>query len=287
MSPGRLSLRALNRATLARQLLLGRAALTAGEAVRHLAGLQAQAPLAPYVGLWTRLAGFRQQQLKDLLTERVVVRAHLMRNTVHLVDARDYVRFRPLYQPLLDRDLAGHFGRNLAGVDLAELAAVAAAQLGETPLTRLDNQPGCARDPAVHPAEPGGPGRRRGRGGAASRLRRPRDRYPRCTFCPGSFGLNNRPRAATGRPGIYGRGMDDKEIMAHIDELIQTEHELRRQLAAGELSSQDERDRLRSAEEALDQCWDLLRQRRARREFGENPDDAIVRPASEVEGYQQ
>ena len=287
MSSGRLSLRALNRATLARQLLLDRATLTAGEAVRHLAGLQAQAPLAPYVGLWTRLAGFRQQQLKDLMTERVVVRAHLMRNTVHLVDARDYVRFRPLYQPLLDRDLAGHFGRNLVGVDLAELAAVAAAQLGETPLTRLDHQPGCPRDPAVHPAEPGGPGRRRGRGGAASRLRRPRDRYPRCTFCPGSFGLNNRPRAATGRPGIYGRGMDDKEIMAHIDELIQTEHELRRQLAAGELSSQDERDRLRSAEEALDQCWDLLRQRRARREFGENPDDAIVRPASEVEGYQQ
>jgi len=81
--------------------------------------------------------------------------------------------------------------------------------------------------------------------------------------------------------------MDDKEIMTHIDELIQTEHELRRQLAAGELSSQEERDRLRSAEEALDQCWDLLRQRRARREFGENPDDAVARPASEVEGYQQ
>ena len=81
--------------------------------------------------------------------------------------------------------------------------------------------------------------------------------------------------------------MDDKEIMTHIDELIQTEHELRRQLAAGELSSQEERDRLRSAEEALDQCWDLLRQRRARREFGENPDDAVARSASEVEGYQQ
>ena len=81
--------------------------------------------------------------------------------------------------------------------------------------------------------------------------------------------------------------MDDKEIMAHIDELIQTEHQLRGQLAAGELSSQEERERLRSAEEALDQCWDLLRQRRARREFGENPDDANVRPASEVEGYQQ
>jgi hypothetical protein len=81
--------------------------------------------------------------------------------------------------------------------------------------------------------------------------------------------------------------MDDKEIMAHIDELIQTEHQLRSQLATGELTSQEERERLRSAEEALDQCWDLLRQRRARREFGENPDGAMARPVSEVEGYQQ
>ena len=80
--------------------------------------------------------------------------------------------------------------------------------------------------------------------------------------------------------------MDDKEIMAHVDELIQTEHELRSQLATGELSSQEERERLRSAEEALDQCWDLLRQRRARREFGENPDEASEQ-AGEVEGYQQ
>ena len=81
--------------------------------------------------------------------------------------------------------------------------------------------------------------------------------------------------------------MDDKEIMAHIGELIETEHQLRRQLASGELSSQEERERLRSAEEALDQCWDLLRQRRARREFGENPDEVMARPVGEVEGYQQ
>jgi Protein of unknown function (DUF2630) len=81
--------------------------------------------------------------------------------------------------------------------------------------------------------------------------------------------------------------MNDKEIMAHIGELIETEHTLRRQLAAGELTSAQEREQLRSTEEALDQCWDLLRQRRARREFGESPEDAIVRPASEVEGYQQ
>jgi len=95
----RLSLLALNRATLDRQLLLRRPAMTAQQAVGHLGGLQAQAPLAPYVGLWTRLAGFRQQELKDLLTERAVVRAHLMRNTVHLLTAGDFLTFRPLCCP--------------------------------------------------------------------------------------------------------------------------------------------------------------------------------------------
>ena len=81
--------------------------------------------------------------------------------------------------------------------------------------------------------------------------------------------------------------MNDKEILGHIDELIATEHELRAKLAAGEITSQAEHDQLAAAEAALDQCWDLLRQRRARREFGENPDDAQVRPVSEVEGYRQ
>ena len=138
LTQGRLSPRALNRAALHRQLLLGRAPLTALQAVRHLAGLQAQAPLAPYVGLWTRLAGFRHEELKELITERAVLRAHLMRNTVHLVDAGDYLRFRPLYQPVLARHLAGNFGKNLIGVDLAELAAVAADLLGQTPLTRVE-----------------------------------------------------------------------------------------------------------------------------------------------------
>jgi hypothetical protein len=81
--------------------------------------------------------------------------------------------------------------------------------------------------------------------------------------------------------------MDDREIMARISDLITTEHDLRGQLARGELSSEQERDRLRSAEQALDQCWDLLRQRRAKREFGESPEGAAVRPVTEVEGYQQ
>ena len=81
--------------------------------------------------------------------------------------------------------------------------------------------------------------------------------------------------------------MDDKEILSHIHELIQTERELRAKLADGKLSSAEEHARLQETEVALDQCWDLLRQRRARREFGEDPGVAAVRPVSEVENYQQ
>ena len=95
------------------------------------------------------------------------------------------------------------------------------------------------------------------------------------------------PQSRTRHRTAYLRHMDEKEIMARISGLIETEHELRAQLADGSLSSEQERARLRSAEEALDQCWDLLRQRRARQEFGESPDGAEVRPAAEVEGYQQ
>jgi len=81
--------------------------------------------------------------------------------------------------------------------------------------------------------------------------------------------------------------MDDKEILGRIDELIKTEHELRSRLAAGELTTDEEHGELKAAEEALDQCWDLLRQRRARREFGEDPADAKARSVSEVEHYWQ
>jgi hypothetical protein len=81
--------------------------------------------------------------------------------------------------------------------------------------------------------------------------------------------------------------MDDKEILGHIDELIKTEHELRTRLAAGELTTDQEHAELKATEEALDQCWDLLRQRRARREVGEDPGDAEARPVSEVEDYWQ
>jgi 5,10-methylenetetrahydrofolate reductase len=81
--------------------------------------------------------------------------------------------------------------------------------------------------------------------------------------------------------------MDDKEIFRTIGDLIDTERDLRSRLAAGELTSDQEHEQLRAVEEQLDQCWDLLRQRRARREFGEDPSGSAARPASEVEGYLQ
>jgi Rad3-related DNA helicase len=80
--------------------------------------------------------------------------------------------------------------------------------------------------------------------------------------------------------------MDESEIIGRIDELIAEEHALRAR-AVGQGLSAEERQRLERLEGRLDQCWDLLRQRRARAEFGENPDQARARPISEVEGYRQ
>ncbi|MFD2471949.1 DUF2630 family protein [Amycolatopsis silviterrae] len=75
-------------------------------------------------------------------------------------------------------------------------------------------------------------------------------------------------------------------ILGRIDELIAEEKELRGRAIGVGLSS-DDRERLRRAEEELDQCWDLLRQRRARIEFDDDPDEASVRSVGEVEGYRQ
>ncbi|GAB3923408.1 DUF2630 family protein [Kribbella albertanoniae] len=78
---------------------------------------------------------------------------------------------------------------------------------------------------------------------------------------------------------------DDNNIFTKIDALVAEEHELRNKRAAGEIGDGEERDRLKALEVELDQCWDLLRQRRAKREFGEDPETAEARPASTVEGY--
>jgi hypothetical protein len=78
---------------------------------------------------------------------------------------------------------------------------------------------------------------------------------------------------------------DDGEVLGRIHELVDAEHALRERFGRGEITTDDEHAQLRSLEQQLDQCWDLLRQRRARATAGQDPDDAEVRPASEVEGY--
>ena len=95
--------RVLNRATLARQLLLERSAdARALEVVELLAGLQGQDPELPYVGLWNRITGFRTDDLTTLLSDRTVVRATRFRGTQHVLATTDYVWMRPLLQPMLD-----------------------------------------------------------------------------------------------------------------------------------------------------------------------------------------
>ncbi|MFD6435640.1 winged helix DNA-binding domain-containing protein [Streptomyces venezuelae] len=118
-----LDTRTLNRATLARQLLLDRADMPALDAVAHLCGLQAQEPQEPFVGLWSRLRAFEQGALSDLLVERRVVRTHLMRRTVHLVTADDALAWRTRHDPMLRQRVLGVYRRELDGVDLGELAA--------------------------------------------------------------------------------------------------------------------------------------------------------------------
>jgi hypothetical protein len=114
--------RALNRALLARQLLLERVSMPALDVLEHLVGLQAQAPGPPYVGLWSRLEKFDPAELSDLILNRHAVRIALHRGTIHAVSARDALTLRPLLQPLFDRwvrQLAPRLGgvshRSMAG----------------------------------------------------------------------------------------------------------------------------------------------------------------------------
>ena len=81
--------------------------------------------------------------------------------------------------------------------------------------------------------------------------------------------------------------MDDSDILARIREMVGAEHELRRQMQDNPDQVSDGAARLRDLEESLDQCWDLLRQRRAHREFAQDPDESRTRPRQQVEGYLQ
>jgi len=132
---GLLSRHALNRALLARQLLLRRWNLPAVEAIERLVGMQAQAPEPPYVGLWTRLVNFRSDELADAIVDRRAVRIVLMRGTIHLVSARDCLALRPVVQPVLDRGLRANYGRRIADADLDQIAAAGRTLVEQRPRT--------------------------------------------------------------------------------------------------------------------------------------------------------
>ena len=81
--------------------------------------------------------------------------------------------------------------------------------------------------------------------------------------------------------------MDDRQILGRIRSMVETERDLRDQLAKGTISGEEEKVLLQDLEVELDRCWDLLRQRRALRDADDAPTKAATRPANEVEGYRQ
>jgi hypothetical protein len=113
----------LNRALLARQMLLVRARMPIEPAVRHLVGLQAQRPDPPHIGLWSRLAGIRHTDIDELIDSRKLVRVAAHRATVHLLTAQDALELRPVVQPALDRELTAPAFKSLRWVDLAAVVA--------------------------------------------------------------------------------------------------------------------------------------------------------------------
>jgi hypothetical protein len=130
-----LSRRALNRATLDRQLLLHRSDMPVVKAVEHLVGLQAQTTHTWYVGMWSRLADLRPEEVGDLLTTRQLVRIALMRSTIHLVTVGDARGLRPLVRPVIERSTFTNFGKRLVGVAEEDLVAAARALLDAKPRT--------------------------------------------------------------------------------------------------------------------------------------------------------
>jgi hypothetical protein len=132
-----LSLRALNRALLARQHLLVRAALTPAKALEHLLGLQAQVPRSPYFALWSRLRDFAPEDLERLIERKRAVRMPLMRGTLHLMSARDALVMRPAVQPVLTRILntGSPYGRALRGLPPAQVLSLARRAVEARPQT--------------------------------------------------------------------------------------------------------------------------------------------------------
>ncbi len=130
-----LTQRELNRATLERQMLLARATEPVTTAIAQLVGLQAQLASAPYVGLWTRLQDFRRADLAAAIEQRTVIKATVMRATLHLCTADDYLHFRTTFQPMLSGAGESISKRRTADFDRAALLAAARAYLAAAPRT--------------------------------------------------------------------------------------------------------------------------------------------------------
>ncbi|APB00854.1 winged helix DNA-binding domain-containing protein [Nocardia seriolae] len=134
-----ISLRTLNRTLLLRQKLNERVSMPAADLVRHLVAVQAQEPNWPYIGLWTRLAGFRHEELSSLLQDRTVVRATTIRRTVHLTDAADYRWLYPTVRPAVAPALRSvHLRDAIEGLDIVELATAGTELLTGRTLPRRD-----------------------------------------------------------------------------------------------------------------------------------------------------
>ena len=144
-----LGTRALNRALLERQLLLRRSKMSAKDAIEHLVGMQAQVPTDPYIALWTRLDGFRTDDLAKLIAERRALRMGLMRATVHLVTARDALAMWPVVQPIFERTFlsargdvgASTFTSRLSGVDMKALVRAGRKIVDESPRSAAELRP--------------------------------------------------------------------------------------------------------------------------------------------------
>lgn len=119
-------------------MLLERCSPSPYEAIHQLAGLQAQAPLAPHVGLWSRLVDYSPASLDELYESRRVVRSNLMRATVHLMTVDDALQWQSLFGPVSARSVQAAFGKRLVGIDLAALISVAAKLLNESELTTAE-----------------------------------------------------------------------------------------------------------------------------------------------------
>jgi hypothetical protein len=137
--PEVLSTRVLNRTLLARQMLLERQRATVPETIEHLVGMQGQEPLDPYLGLWTRIRDFDPEQLAGLVIDRTVARGPLMRVTLHMASARDFLRLRPALQPLMEsRFRSSPFARELDGIDFEAVAAAGRELIATRPRTRAE-----------------------------------------------------------------------------------------------------------------------------------------------------